>query len=323
MHILMIRLSALGDILRTLPALRELRRAFPEARITWLAQDMARPLLDPHPEVDEWLYFPRKEWTDARVLAAFLKELRAREYDLALDFHGRFKSAALLVAARAKRKVGLAPPASREGSCFLYREVVKTEEANRVAQSFALLRHIGLEPQNPLRWTLPVPAEAAAWAEAWVKETLGGRAYAILFTGTSRGRYGTAKEWSEEGFAALGRRLRDERGLTLVLPHGPGEEARAQSIAAKIGEGALVPPATTLSQLAALVKGARLYAGGDTGPTHLAWLLGTPTLALFLATSPATNAAPSGVARYRAVELSPSLDAKEGVARIFEAAEAL
>jgi heptosyltransferase I len=307
-HILIIRLSALGDILRTLPALHELRRAHPGARITWLAQDMARDLLDPHPETDEWLYFPRKEWTDAGVLTRFIKTLRAREYDLALDFHGRFKSAALLVAARARRKAGLAPPVSREGSCFLYREVVKTEEKNRVAQSFALLRHIGIAPQLPPRWTLPVPAEAAAWAEGWAKETLGGRPYAVLFTATSRSRYGTAKEWSEENFAAIGRRLRDENSLPIVLPYGVGEETRARSIAAKIGEGAHVPPPLPLSRLAALIARASLYAGGDTGPTHLSWLLGTPTLAFFLATSPEVNAAPPGVPRYRALSLAGDAD---------------
>ena len=320
MHILMIRLSALGDLLRTLPALHELRRAFPQARITWLAQDMARDLLDGHPEVDEWLYFPRKEWTDAKVLARFLKNLREREYDLILDFHGRFKSAALLVAARGKRKIGLAPPASREGACFFYREIVPCSAQNRIEQSFCLLRHIGVAPA--LEWKLPVPNEAQTWAEQQVR-ALEGRRLIFMFPATSRaGHHGARKEWSVEGFCALGRRLlAGQRDAAIMVGHGPGEEETARAVVKGIGGGAVLAPATTLSQIAALISRASLYIGGDTGPTHLAWLLKVPTVALFLSTSPAVNGAPSSASWYRAVELPPSTD--EAVRRASEAAEFL
>jgi ADP-heptose:LPS heptosyltransferase len=318
MHILMIRLSALGDILRTLPALHALRRAFPRARIVWAAQDMARSLLDGHPEVDEWLYFPRRggwgEWTE------FLRNLRAREYGLALDFHGRLMSALVLRAARGARKVGLAPPGSREGARFFYREAVSCDTLNRVEQTFCLLKHVGAEPLA--EWTLPLRPDARAWAEEAVGP-LGERRIAFFFPGASTRRYGARKRWSEEGFAELGRRLLAAFGDTaVVVGHGPGEEDLARRIVSRIGEGAHLGPPTTLPQLAALIARCALYVGGDTGPTHLAWLLRVPTVALYPASPPERSTPPFDLP-YRAVPLSRAAPLGEAVASVEQAARSL
>jgi ADP-heptose:LPS heptosyltransferase len=308
MRVLLLRLSALGDILRVLPALHALRLAQPSWHITWLCQPMAHDLLKGHPEVDAWLHFPRHaplKWP------GFAASLRDMEFDMALDFHGCLKSALLARVSGARRRIGLTPPASREFAHWLYSERVPCHAENRVEQSFCLLRHLGIEPDG--EWVLPVPTEADRWAEAWRAEAMNdGRPYAVLFCGSSLRRYGADKQWDAERFAALGRRLYKEARLRVVFPYGPGEEGLARRAASLTGEGAVLPPPMSLSRLASLIGSAALYVGGDTGPTHLAWLLRTPTVGMFLASPMTRNRAPKGLP-YAALDFRRRRSANEEV----------
>ncbi|HMO64064.1 MAG TPA: glycosyltransferase family 9 protein, partial [Verrucomicrobiota bacterium] len=171
-NILLIKLSALGDVIHTLPALTTLRRHRPDARITWLAEEGFADLLRGHPALDRLIVWRRgvfqRALRDGRLLAACAEfrrcapELRDTSYDLAVDFQGLAKSALWITLARARRKVGYGPGNRRNELAHLAlteRVPVTDPGAHAVERNLRLLAGLGF-PRLPLRHDLPVPPEA-------------------------------------------------------------------------------------------------------------------------------------------------------------------
>src|SRR5262245_46622552 len=158
MKILLIRLSAIGDVVRTLPALTCLRRAYPEARIDWAVEEPSRAMVLDQPHLDQALVFPRArlarvllhpdEIPQARAaLSRFLSDLKEARYDLVIDFQGTLKSALLARATRAPRIVGLGPGHAREMSHIFYTDKVALPRRamSRVDRALALVSHLGVD----------------------------------------------------------------------------------------------------------------------------------------------------------------------------------
>ncbi len=285
-RILLLRLSAMGDILFALPALRALRLLYPEARLEWLVEDRHAALLQSHPDLDEVLVFPRRRWGGAggtRALLRHLRGLRRRpRYDWILDFQGNLKSALQLLFLRREHSVGFAPGTAREGSHFFVGErVAIPPRTHRVERDLALVRHLGWEGSAPTcpRW--PLEGELPA---------LEGPAPVLLHTAVTA--YGRDKEWPVERWGELARALA-ERGVPVEILWTPADRPRAETVLAAAGSGGgirLAPPTPSLSELALLCDRAALVIGCDSGPIHLAALRGTPVLALFGPTDPAIYA---------------------------------
>ena len=286
-------------MVRTLPAASALRRAWPGAHLAWLVEAPGASLLRAQPWLDEVLVFPRPELRDAlrglhlaragRVLRRFLRELRSRRFDLVLDFHSIAKSGLLSRASGARRRVAYARPYGRELAWLFASETARLDppRASRFERNAALVRFLGLEPRVAER---PLAVDAAL--RAGMAEALGpGPAPVVMHPGTSDRT--PHKRWPPEAYAAVARALAQETGAPCLVTCGPARADRdaADAVgAAARGAARLAPPTGSLAELAALFERCRLYVGGDTGPLHVASLVGTPVVQILGPTDPVENA---------------------------------
>lgn len=276
---LLIRLSALGDVLFALETLASLKRERPDVRVDFLVEDRFAAVLAGHPQLERILVFPRRR--AAGWLAAIVR-LRRLRYDVALDLHGIQKSALQVRAARAALKIGFAPPISREHAHRAYHRAVPVEpRPHRADQGYHLLRAIGLQaaPAMPL---LPEPATPPP--PLWQAGERG----VVLHPGTSE--FARFKRWSPGRFAELANRLL-AAGHPVAVSYGPGEAPLAKQLQELVPDlRPLDGAALGLLGLAAVYRSSAAVVAADTGPLHLAAAAGTPTVALFGPKDPALYA---------------------------------
>jgi heptosyltransferase I len=293
MRILIIRLGAIGDVVHTLPALAALRRTWPQAYLAWAVErGGAAKLLQGNPCLDDLIELDMRGWRKRlgqaetwRAIFGSVKRLHAGRFDVALDFQGLMKSAAIAQFSRAARKIGFATEALRErGSAAVYTEQVAVDDQDHVIKkNLRLVEHIG--GAWPVRYEFPLALsdEELAFAETQAARCEG--QFAILNPG---GGWVT-KLWSTAGFADIADRLWQAFGLRSFVTYGPGEEELAREIIEQAKAGAAELLEANLKQYFALAQRARLFVGGDTGPLHLAAAAGTPIVALFGPTSARRN----------------------------------
>ena len=297
-RILVIRLGALGDVVRTRFAFAGVRARFPDARIDWLVEDRAAPGLVGITGLDELVEVPRRALGLRRPGALFLRasrevaELRERRYDLSLDFHSILKSALLARWAQIPVRVGFAPPLGREGASRLMTHTVSVPHSHisRFERNAELVRFIGSEV--PLGAPpLSLPEGAGKGLELLPDD------YAVIHPGTSPATL--YKRWEPERFAEVARSLYETRGLSSVISWGPveGERETAGRIAELAGPGVQPRPEglDSIASVLAMLQGARIFIGSDSGLIHLAALTGRPIVGVFGPTDVIENALFPGV----------------------------
>ena len=272
--ILIVKPSSLGDVIHALPTVRILRRAFPQAHIAWLINDTFAPILDGCPIIDRVIPFARRRLgclTSLPEAIRFARSLRSENFDWTVDLQCLLRSALISKLSGAKRRTGLAD--GREGSTLFYNEIVKLPPppTHAVDRYLMLPRQLGLEVDR-----VEFPLGGAPVAE---REKL------ILINPGARW---ASKRWPADRFAelldALAARWPDHR---LALLGSPDERPLAESIAAGAKAKAdILAGRTTLPELTALMRRARLMISNDTGPLHLAVAVGTPTVSMFGPTDP-------------------------------------
>jgi ADP-heptose:LPS heptosyltransferase len=260
-----------------------------------------------------------------RRSARFARELRARRFDLVVDFHSILRSALLGRLSGAPRRVGYARPFGRELSPLFATDRARLPRAriSRFERNQALVRFLGIEAP-PARRPLRLAAGAKTRAEAALA------AYPVpvaMHPGSSRGT--PHKRWAPEGYGLLARRLARDVGATSLVTWGPepGEREGAEAVvAASRGAARLAPETPGVDDLAALLAACRLYVGGDTGPLHVASLVGTPVVQLLGPTDPVENlpwpGTPSRTLHWSSVEAAGPALAREADAA-FAASAAL
>ncbi|TJZ68612.1 lipopolysaccharide heptosyltransferase I [Chitiniphilus eburneus] len=278
-RILLVRLSSMGDVIHAMPAVTDIARALPGARIDWVVEEGFAELPALHPAVHRVIPFALRRWRRhggaLREFTAFRRALREERYDLILDVQGLVKSA--LVARLARGRIaGYDFSSAREGlaTVFYGKHYAVPRQRHAILRVRELATAaLGYPPSATLDYGLPRPDVALPWLPA------GG--HAVLLTATSR----ADKEWPERDWLELGERLA-EHGLACVLPWGsPAERVRAQRLAHGI-RGAVVAPRLSLTEAAALLAGAHVAVGVDTGLVHLAAAMAVPTVAIFSASDP-------------------------------------
>lgn len=296
MRILLIRTSALGDVVHCLPALVALRRRLPEARIGWVVEDLFAPLLDGHPALDEVVPVRLRTWRKRplaggtrRELFRFLRRLRAFRADVAVDLMGNHKAGVIARLSGAKRRVGPARDDRRERSSALWIDepvAIRGEHAvDRALSTVAPL--LGAAPGAPDPTAVDfggddlIPGAAAAGAAG------DGEPFVLVHPGAGWGN----KVYPPERWGAVARGLVERAGVAtrVALSPSPAERRMAESIVAASGGAASTVEAADLATLVALSRRARLVLGGDSGPIHLAHALGTPVLAVMGPTDPARH----------------------------------
>jgi ADP-heptose:LPS heptosyltransferase len=288
-----------GDVVRTRLAFAWLRDLYPRARIEWLVEDRAADALDGILGLDAILRVPRRELSalrparSLRLLRELVRELRRRRYDLAVDFHGILKSALLIRASGTPNRVGYARGFAREWSHLFYNHRVRIEPAHlsRFERNGALVRYLGgRTPEKPPPIHLSPEDERKLDAASLPREPV------VMHPGTSPATL--YKRWIPARFGQVAQHLRERHGWSTVVTWGPvaGERDRAEEVVAH-SEGAamLGPPTPTVAELLSLLSRAKLFVGCDSGPMHLAALVGRPLVVLYGATDPVENAPLPGV----------------------------
>jgi ADP-heptose:LPS heptosyltransferase len=296
-RILVIRLGALGDVVRTRFAFAGLRARFPEARIDWLVEDGASPGLAGIVGLDGVIEVPRRStaglapWHRLTTMRGVAVQLRERDYDLSVDFHSILKSALMAREARIPVRVGYSAPFAREGASRLMTHHTRPagDHVSRFERNAALVRLLGGDtPSRPP--PLELPADADEGLEELPAE------FAVIHPGTSPGT--EYKRWETERHAEVARSLYRELGLPTLVTWGPvqGELEAAERVVAGAGPEALLAPRTkSVAAVLALLRRARIFIGSDSGPIHLASLVDLPLVVLFGPTDPVENAPFGGV----------------------------
>ena len=283
MKALLVRLSSIGDVVHTLPALAALHRHGWETG--WLVEPPARVLLEDSAVLGQVLSAPRAKAFHWGAAWRTLRELRAARYDVALDFQGLWKSAAWARLTGAPRVVGWGRHSRREpDSAVLLKEIVpRTGHGHVIDKNLELLRPLGIEAAGLREFPLPPSAEAVARVDAGLAG-VGGDGLVVLNPGGGW----ASKLWPAERFGELAKGIRD-LGLRPLVSWGPGEEGLADRVVAASGGAAVRSFPTTLLDYVEIARRARLVVAADTGPLHLACAVGTPVVALFGPTDPARN----------------------------------
>jgi heptosyltransferase-1 len=309
-NILIIRLSAIGDIIMASALLPALREAWPEAKLSWLTDESNAALLQGNPRLDDVILWPRRRWRGLRQarrygelfgeFRALAGRLRQARFDLVLDLQGLLKSGLWAWLSGSQVRIGLG---SREGSQWLMTKTLDTRtETPRIGGEYLkLARALGLAPAH-FDMDIQPTAQTRAQARALLADAGVDGPFAVLCPFTTRPQ----KHWFEARWAELARRLAAEWGWRSLVLGGPDDRDGAARIAQAAPGLASLAGRTGLAECAAIIGEAGLVVGVDTGLTHLGTAMRTPTLALFGSTRPYLDAAtPRSKVLYEALPCSP------------------
>jgi len=286
MRILIVKLGSIGDIVHTLPALAAIRSALPQAEISWVVERRSAEILRDNPILDRLIEVDTKALrrgpVSGETLRAPRQQLRRlRASALALDFQGLLKSATIARLSGARRVFGFARDGLREPpSRFLLSKSIPVSKKLHVITKNLTLVNGALGIPVPDRFDemqFPIATTSAHQAEAEDAALFTGGNFAILNPG---GGWPT-KQWNAERFGRLADELWSHHGLHSMVTHGPGEEALANAVLENSRSGKARAVILSLKGFYELSKRARVYVGGDTGPTHLAIAAGAPVVGLF------------------------------------------
>lgn len=292
--ILIIRASAIGDVVMASPLVVALRNTYPSVHIAWLVEPGIHELLLDDPCLDEVILWPKREWRAllkarrfielARRIRDFRAMLRGHRFDMVLDLQGLLKSGLLAWLTGAPRRIGLG---SKEGSQWLMTErYPRGGDHQRISSEYLFLaQKLGLQCDGFLP-RMVVAADANERALKLLADLqLQPGQYAVLAPFTTRPQ----KHWFEESWRELATLLVDQTGLTVLLLGGPDDRAAAEQIVGEDGRCVSLAGITRLPEAAALIEHAALLVGVDTGLTHMGIALNRPTVAIFGSTCPYLN----------------------------------
>jgi len=296
--ILIVKLSALGDVVQTLPMAEALRSQFPLAKIDWLVEEEASDLLMGHPALNRVLISRRKKWQrdllrrgeilpTLRDMRNFFRDLRQVRYDWVIDNHGILKSGVCLLGVRGRRKIGFrkSPGIADEGNYLFTRERYKPLDIERHAleRYMDLIGQLGVRVDRPgLRF--PVPEESREKVKTLLQQN--GLTHPIVVIHPMA--KWPSKQWPAENFARFIDRL-GGREISVVLSGSSQDREQLEGIRKRVSHRSRVlnwAGKTTLRELAALFSLADLVLTTDTGPMHLAAAVKAPLIALFGPTAP-------------------------------------
>lgn len=303
--IVIVKLSAVGDVVHALPVLHALRAARPDAYIAWAVQPGAANLLEGHPELNEVIVLPRniKSFAGLREAAGMLR----RDWDYSIDLQGLTKSGLAAYVSGARIRIGFRGAACRELNMFFNNTRILPSATNVIHMNLELLREFGIvvPPAVAILHSTPDDDERiAGWArEVGIrKRDSNDRKLLLLdpFAGWP------SKLWERHNWVNLAINAQRQLSLRPVVFWGPREEENAQTLAQAIREAGgdpLVVPTLTLREYVALARDyVSAVVAGDTGPMHIAAALGIPCVALYGPSDSRRNSPDFANARYRALQ---------------------
>ena len=283
-RILFILLGAIGDVIRALPLLTRVRRAYPSAHITWAVEPAAAPLLDYHPALNDVLLYHRSR--GPRAFFPFLQHVRHQHFDLVLDLQRHLKSGIVSFWSGAPTRIGFHRHNTKEGNWLFNTHTIDAipDFSLKLGQYLKFAEALGL-PNDGVSFDLRLRPEEEQRVDTLLAETP--RPFAAFFLGS---RW-PSRFWFPQATAEVAQALQQEYGMGVVLVGGQSEVAFAQQVCAATREKLTnLSGKTTLRDLIGIFSRARLTMGPDSGPMHLAAATGVPVISLWGATSPIRSA---------------------------------
>ncbi len=294
MNILLIRLSAIGDVVMATGLVPALKAKYPESRITWLAEPGPAQLLLDNNNIDQVLIWPKGQWKAywqahkliklAKSILDFRAQLRDQSFDMVLDTQGILKSGVLAWMSGCRDTIGLG---SKEGSWIFHRETLpRPADDPAICSEYTLLAdHLKLPPAS-FAMSLPYSPSVAARAQHLLAAGSASKPYAVVCPFTTRPQ----KHWLDRHWSELMKSLRQRLSMNVVMLGGSADREHARQLIelANIDVVNLVGE-TSLLEAVALIDRASLLVGVDTGLTHIGIAKNTPTVALFGSTRPYTD----------------------------------
>jgi heptosyltransferase-1 len=271
--ILIIKPSALGDIVHTLPFLAALKRTCPDCEVHWVVARGLHTFLEGHPLIHKLWIFEKKQWGKPGNFLQTLQELRLlwrdlhrEKFDVSVDLSGLFRSGLLTFAAGAKRKCGFSD--AGEGSSFFYNDtIVGGQQVHALDRYLKLATHLGCE-SYPVEYPFPPLGEPPA-VMAKLPEK-----FAVFAPSAGK----PANRWPAERFGLLAKRLQ----IPVVVVASEAEKAVAEEAVKASGNRMIsVAGQTSIKELTTLISRAQFFVTNDTGPMHIAAGLGIPVVAIF------------------------------------------
>ncbi len=296
--ILIVKLSALGDVVQTLPMAEALRSQFPRAQIDWLVEEEASDLLIGHPALNRVFISRRKKWqrdllrrggffSTLGQIRNFLRELRRVRYDWVIDNHGILKSGVCLLGVRGRRKIGFrkSPGIADEGNYFFTKEryIPLSIERHALERYLDLIHQLGVRVDHP-ELKFPVPEESRKKIKTLLRQNGLARPIVVIHPMAKW----PSKQWPAENFSKFIDKL-TEREIGVILSGSRQDREDLEGIRKMVSHQSRVlnwAGRTTLRELAALFSLADLVLTTDTGPMHLAVAVKAPLIALFGPTAP-------------------------------------
>jgi len=309
--ILLIKLSAVGDVVHTIPVLNKLRRRYPMAQLDWLVTPAIAELLQHHPAITNIIEFERKAWSTPWRLTPFASyarlaaKLRAAAYDLVVDMHGQFRTAALTLATGAPARIGFDRPragvwnasprkfpeqarkhawqGAREGSWVAYTHhiPVPTLDLHAVDRYLNVGPILGLD-RDPADFSFPIPQAAVSRIETLLAQHGVSRPDIVIM---APGTIWETKHWGSDRFAKVAGHFMS-KGFAVILIGSQRERVVCEEVAA-LAPGVIdLAGMTALSELAALIRRSAISITNDSGPMHLAVALDRPVVSIFGPTDP-------------------------------------
>lgn len=302
-RILIVKLSAVGDVVHTLPALHTLRAHLPHAHIGWVSHPGPANLLEGHPDLDELIILPRRpaQYGGVSGFKQLVRNLKSDSggWDWAIDFQGLTKSGLVALISGAAERVGFGNKWSRELNPLLINHRVQTKSLQVIQMNMELLAPLGVPADSPAKAILPCTEDDRNYIQRWLAAAgLVGERFLILdpFAGWE------TKLWPVSHWIETANIAKKKLGLRSIIFHGPEERTRAAQLIAKL-PGAVLPPETTLRQYVALLQQcAAAMVAADTGPMHIAAALGVPVVALYGPSDPRRNAPTFEGARFTTLQ---------------------
>jgi heptosyltransferase I len=277
--IAIVLLSAIGDVVHGMPIATSLKRAWPDARITWVIQPVAHALVEPHPDVDAYIVFDRSAGLAA--LREFRSTVAGRRFDLVVNLQVYLKAGLLTALIDSPRKLGFDRRRARDLNWLFTTERIPPHEPQHVQdQYFEFLHHLGVEPV--LEWRFEFSDEERAFQRAFFDRL--DRPTLAVVVGTTR----AGKNWMPERYARVLEAVEKDLGLQSVIvgSDNPVEAEATRKVMESTRATPIMAQRNDLRKLAWLLDGSTLVLSPDTGPLHMASALGTPVVSLFGYTDP-------------------------------------
>ncbi len=294
LNILIVKLSAIGDVIHTLPSLSVLRKLYPDAHITWVIEEDSSDIIEGHPCLDRIIISRRKGWLknlkrlyEVREtigeMKSFVATLRDRKYDLVVDFHGLLKSSLIVFLSGGRRKLGYDSIQELSG-LFLGEKIHEDMNKHAVDRYLDLPRHLGADIGKP-EFAIHIGEENRNRIDNLLKEN--GISMDAPFVSVNPVAFWDTKLWEDDKFARLCDRITEELKMKVVFTGGRNRETVDRIRSLMKFPSVDLTGKTTLRDLAYLYKLSDLIITTDSGPMHVSAAVGTPTVALFGPTDPA------------------------------------